>query len=257
MKNNLLLFILAIIMLSCKSKQGIATSSAKDVAEAKILINSHQALNNDFNTLSINASTSYKDKKNNQSFTTDIRIEKDKQILVSVRILGLNMAKAHITPNEVKYYEKINNTYFEGDYSQLSQWLGTPLDFEKIQNLLLGKAIHNLTEKKYISGNKDGLYTLSTEDNLLKEFYAFDPVRFLLKTQIIDQKSEKRRLTSTYQSHQEVQNLLLPIKFTLNATQETDNNNVNINMEYKSIKINESLTFPYSVPSGYTQTQIN
>lgn len=257
MKHLFYIFFISIVMISCKAKQGIATSTAKDIAEAKVLIQTHQALNTNFNTIIINANTSYKDKKNNQSFTTNIRIEKDKNILVSVRILGINLAKALITPDEVKYYESINNTYFEGDYSQLSQWLGTTLDFEKIQNLLLGKTLNNLSEKNYTSGNKEGLHTLSFEDKQLKEFYAFDPVRVLLKTQDIEQKNEKRSLNANYESHQEVQELLLPIKFTINAMQEKDNNNVNIKMDYKSVKVNESLTFPYSVPSGYTQTQLD
>jgi hypothetical protein len=38
-------------------------------------------------------------------------------------------------------HEKINNSYFEGDFSSLSQWLGTDLDYSKIQNLLLGQAM--------------------------------------------------------------------------------------------------------------------
>jgi hypothetical protein len=40
--------------------------------------------------------------------------------------------------NSVSYYEKIKGTYFEGDFS-VSQWLGTDLDYSKIQNLLVGK----------------------------------------------------------------------------------------------------------------------
>jgi hypothetical protein len=39
------------------------------------------------------------------------------------------MAKASITPTSVSYYEKIKGTYFEGDFSALSQWLGTDLDY--------------------------------------------------------------------------------------------------------------------------------
>jgi hypothetical protein len=47
------------------------------------------------------------------------------------------MAKASITPTSVSYY----GTYFEGDFSALSQWLGTDLDYNKIQNMLLGEPL--------------------------------------------------------------------------------------------------------------------
>jgi hypothetical protein len=37
--------------------------------------------------------------------------------------------------------------YFEGDFSALSQWLGTDLDYNKIQNLLVGEALDDLQSK--------------------------------------------------------------------------------------------------------------
>jgi hypothetical protein len=37
--------------------------------------------------------------------------------------------------------KKIKGTYFEGDFSALSQWLGTDLDYNKIQNMLLGEPL--------------------------------------------------------------------------------------------------------------------
>ena len=32
-------------------------------------------------------------------------------------------------------YNKLDNTYFDGDYGYLSDMLGTELDFKKLQNL--------------------------------------------------------------------------------------------------------------------------
>jgi hypothetical protein len=45
----------------------------------------------------------------------------------------------------VSYYEKIKGTYFEGDFSALSQWLGTDLDYNKIQNML-GEPLDDLSK---------------------------------------------------------------------------------------------------------------
>jgi hypothetical protein len=46
------------------------------------------------------------------------------------------MAKALITLIQLVIM-KIKGTYFEGDFSALSQWLGTDLDYSKIQKNLL------------------------------------------------------------------------------------------------------------------------
>jgi hypothetical protein len=80
--------------------------------------------------------------------------------LVSIRFLGITMAKTLITPNKVKYYEKINGKYFEGDFTTLSRWLGTELDYQKVQNLLLGQSIDDLSKGKYVAVIENTLYKL-------------------------------------------------------------------------------------------------
>jgi hypothetical protein len=42
---------------------------------------------------------------------------------------------------------KNKRNLFEGDFSALSQWLGTDLDYNKIQNLLVGEALDDLRRK--------------------------------------------------------------------------------------------------------------
>ena len=73
------------------------------------------------------------------------------------------MAKALITPSKVSYYEKINNTYFEGDFSMLSNWLGTDLNFNKVQNLLIGEAFDDLREGKYTQTIVENLFRLEDQ----------------------------------------------------------------------------------------------
>ena len=43
---------------------------------------------------------------------------------LTLKFFGIPMAKALITPTRVSYYEKINNTYFDGDYSILTKMIG-------------------------------------------------------------------------------------------------------------------------------------
>ena len=50
------------------------------------------------------------------------------------------------TRDVFSYYEKISGEYFEGNFSSLSQFLGTDLDFNKIQNLVLGRAMDDLKQ---------------------------------------------------------------------------------------------------------------
>ncbi len=81
--------------------------------------------------------------------TVNFRMKKDDTIWMSGQLLGIPLAKVMITPNSVQFYEKITRTYFDGDFRLLSDLLGTPLDFQKVQNLLLGQTIYDLREERY------------------------------------------------------------------------------------------------------------
>lgn len=126
--NRYIAFLALVVLCSCKSAKSVTTANTKSAntkAEKGNIIDGHYAVPRNFSTAYIKASVRYEDAKNKQNVSAEIRIKKDEIILVSIRLLGITMAKALITPTEVKYYEKLNGKYFEGDYAMLSRWLGT------------------------------------------------------------------------------------------------------------------------------------
>ena len=176
---------LIVFLIGCKPKQTVATAAANENTEVSKVINGHYKNQHDFKTLNIRANAKYEDEKQSHSMNADIRIKKDEIIWINIKFLGIPMAKAMITPTKVSYYEKINNTYFEGDFSMLSNWLGTDLDFNKVQNLFLGKAIDDLTKDRWISEVVDKMFKLSspTDVDVSQEFY-FEGANYLLKKDV-------------------------------------------------------------------------
>jgi hypothetical protein len=213
-------------------------------------------LKKDFSTLYIKSSAHYQDGKQSQNVTAEIKIKKDEIILVSIRFLGITMAKALITPNEVKYYEKIGGKYLEGNYSALSQWLGTDLDFQKVQNMIIGQALDNLKEVNYTTTIEDQLYKLEDESETnTKKAYFFQADNFLIKKEEIIQKDKQRMVQISYPSHSEFNKIIFPTGLIIDAVQE--NKKTNINIDYNTVTFNEDLSFPYSVPEGYERIFIN
>ena len=249
-----LLFLVTIT--SCKPKGFIAEAKATKPMKAEKLIANHYELDKDFKTAYIKADVSYKDPKEALNLSADIRILKDEKILISIRFFGITMAKGLITPTEVKYYEKSGNSYFEGDYSTLSKWLGTDLDFTKVQNMLIGEAFDNLEKGKYDSSVENGLYKLEDKSskNTLKSF-LFEASKYMIKNQKIQQLKEKRTLSVVYPNHKQYEAITFPSALNIEAI--NDEKKTNIDIEYSSIKFNEELSFPYSVPSGYDRTFID
>ncbi|MBK0369555.1 DUF4292 domain-containing protein [Flavobacterium agrisoli] len=255
-KYILFIGVLLLSLTACKTKQATTSEAVtvEDLATKKI-IDKHYENPLDFKTLYIKASAKYIDQKQNQNVTAEIKIEKDKQILVSVRFLGITMAKALITPTSVSYYEKIKGSYYEGDFTSLSKWLGTELNFEKVQNLLIGEALDNLKNGKYKQIDAAPLYRLDDQkESALKQSYYFDSEQFLLQKEQITQTAENIMIQVAYGNHKKFEQGNLPTSVTINTIQPKGK--TDINLDYNSVSFNEELSFPYSIPDGYKKVII-
>jgi hypothetical protein len=252
MKQVFGIMIILFSLVGCKAKKGIVEGKASDDLTTQKIIENHYASKSDFSTAYIRANAKYKDKNQSLAFSAEIKMKKDEMILVSIRFLGITMAKGLITPSEVKYYEKNGGKFFEGDYTTLSNWLGTDLDFFKVQNMLIGKAMDDLRKGKYSNLIEDKWYKLQelTDQQNVKS-YSFEAINFLIKKQEIEQVQKNRKLIVSYPSHKEYKEAILPLNLLIEAIQNSEK--TSISMEYNSITFNEQLSFPYNVPSGYEQ----
>ncbi len=254
MSKKISVLFIMFFLVSCKPKAVVAESHASDAMSSKSIIENHYKINPDFKTLYIKSAADYDDGKQSYNMTAEIRIKKDEKILVSIRFLGITMAKALITPTTVKYYEKMGGKFFEGDYELLSNWLGTELDFQKVQNLFIGQPIDDLNKGNYQSQIFENLYRLTGNDNQVEKAFYFEGERFLLKKQEITQPEKQRMVSINYPSFQEYSSLFLPSSWTILANQSTGR--TTIKADYNSVAINEEMNFPYSVPDGYERIEI-
>ncbi len=246
----------SLTLVSCKSKAAVV-----DVIKPETHLKSSSVIENylknttNFSTVNIKSNVQYADDKQTQNVTAEIKIKKDEQILISIRFIGITMAKALITPTSVSYYEKINGSYFEGDFSALSQWLGTDLDFNKIQNMLIGRAIDELKNGKYTESLVDQTYRLEdASGSTTKKSFFLDADKFFVKKQEIIQTAEERMIQVTYANEVFYKEATMPMSVIINTFQK--NNKSEINLEYNTVTFNEELSFPYSVPNGYKRILI-
>jgi hypothetical protein len=256
MKKGIILLIFASALLGCKSKAALAELGATNVLSTKKIIDKHYENSKNFKTAYIRAHTHYKDSKQSLTLTSEIKIKKDEIILISIRFVGITMAKGIITPTEVKYYEKSGSSYFEGDYTTLSNWLGTDLNFEKVQNMLIGQAMDDLRVAKFKNTIEDNYYKLEeiAPGNTQKTFY-FEASNLLIKKQEIDQAIQERKLSVSYPEYKEYKEGVLPLKVIIEAFRKEDK--TSISLEYKNITFNEDLSFPYDVPNDYERIYIS
>lgn len=255
MKKTLILLFILTVFNSCKSTKTLSGATLKNVKAEKVISN-HYNRSFNFKTLNARVKVRYQDGKNSASPNVSLRMEKDKTIWLSAKLLGITLAKVKITPDKVSYYEKINKTYFEGDFEFLSKWLGTSLDFEKVQNLLLAQALFDLRQDKYKTSISEKTFKLTPKKQLalFERLFMIHPQNFKVTSQQLMQSEKNRKLTVNYTSFQKVGNQDFPKEIYIEALQETKKTILEIN--YKTVDYNAKVSFPFTIPSGYDQLKV-
>jgi len=146
------------LMVGCKTAKTVSSDGElSSNISAKQLIKKNAKSVADFKTLTARVKAGYSRKDESKGTTISLRMEKDKTIWMSA---PFSMAKVLITPEKVSFYNKLDNTFFDGDFELLSDFVGTDLDFNKVQNILLGEALFNLKKDDYIASTHEDSYLL-------------------------------------------------------------------------------------------------
>ncbi|HUH47917.1 MAG TPA: DUF4292 domain-containing protein, partial [Arenibacter sp.] len=148
---------------------------------------------------------------------------------------------------------KLDNEYFDGDFSYISRLLGTDLDFEKVQNLLLGDALFDLRDEKYTMDIVNNSYQLKPRrpGDLFKTLFQIEPLHYKMGSQQISQPWKNRLLEVNYTKYQKINKWLLPDKIAIMAVEGDHINNIAI--EYRNMEFNRVLNFPYDIPNGFKE----
>lgn len=254
---RVLLIAVVLFATSCKSIKVISENYvAKPLPIEKVFKNYQQ---NTFNQQTVKAKikVDYKDDKTEQSFIANLRMEKDKAIWITATVLGIPLVKALITPDKVSYYEKINESYFEGDFSMLSDWLGTSLDFQKVQNMLLGQPITSFDVSNTEISIDENSYLIKPMSHAEPFAFLFwlHPQHYKLNKQVAVNPSTAAYFSVAYKKYQVVTNEYFPSILLIDALSQQKT--IKIELDFKSVEFNESVTFPFEIPNGYKPVQLN
>ncbi len=246
--------LIILMVISCKSAKTVSSDAEinSNLSAKQLIKNNAKSIAN-FKTLTAKVKADYSREDQSKGTTINLRMEKDKTIWMSA---PFSMAKVLITPKKVSFYNKLDNTYFEGDFKLLSDFVGTDLDFKKVQNILLGEALYDLKNDEYVASTFEKSYLLQPKEQgvLFEIFYLLNPTHFKMDSQQFAQPNENRILQIDYQDYQKVDRQTLPQNIKIIAVESLDE--TIIDLEFKSVVLNEKIRFPFRIPSGYKEIQI-
>ncbi len=207
----------------------------------------------------------YKIDKKKTEFKGQIRIQKDSMIWVSFSpALGIEAARMLITVDSVKFINRINKTYFVGDYEYLNEYLETNVDYDVLQALIIGNDLSHYENGKFRAHIDKRQYKLSTASrSKLKKYVKGtekDPIVFIqsiwlssdnfkiTQLSLKEIKKENKKLEVKYSKFIALDAQLFPreVDFNLQADKKID-----VNIKYSKITIDAELNFPFNVSEKY------
>lgn len=254
-KKSIYILILVVTIAACKTKKNTTNNNANTMLLTKVLDNYN---NSRFHKKTLKASlkAKYKGEKSLPSVNASLRIEKDKVIWLSISKLFFSVGKLKITPDRVQFYNNLDNSYFDGDFSLLSNFLGTDVNFKQVQSIFLGEAIYDLNKEDYqVEAQENNyLFTPIEKDERFNIFFWLDVNTYKTSKQEIRQEKENKLLSVQYNDFEKIENVTLPKHIHILAKNSETANTLDI--DYKNVEFDLPLRFPFAIPSGYKEIKL-
>jgi hypothetical protein len=221
-----------------------------------------------FNQFSAKFNVTYQVGRKKTSASGNLRIDRDSIIWISITpALGLEAVRFMLTPDSIKYINRMSNTYFLRNFEYINQLLNKTLDYDMAQSFLIGNDFSLYESNTFKASIDNQQYKLSTinrrkirryvrrsEDDISIPIQSIwlDPVNFKVsKVLLKEAERDSRRFLATYDEFQDVGGKLIPTLLDFNI--ETNDTKINIKIRYSKIQIDQDQTYPFRIPESYTE----
>ncbi|GAA4382475.1 DUF4292 domain-containing protein [Hymenobacter koreensis] len=188
------------------------------------------------------------------SANVNLRMRKDSVIWLSASLLGVEGVRALITPDSVQVINKLEKTYYAGNFDYLSRQFNVPVTFAQIQALLLGDYL------AATSANTD--LRVATEGTVQKVNYQqasvlveqlIDLTNSRVQKLVVQDNQTSNSVTVTYADFKPVEAGAQQVAHaTLVQAQQPGRPAAVVAVTYRSIELDQNkLDFPFSVPAAY------
>jgi hypothetical protein len=173
-----------------------------------------------------------------------------------------------ITQDSVKFINRLNNTYFTGDYRFVNDFLNTNIDFDILESFLLGNDLSFYEKGEFKASLDNGQYKLSTAGrsklkkyvrdneeilNILIQNIWIDPETFKIsQADVKEIRRPNNKLEAIYSEYEKVEDQLFAKNMIFRISAD---NNIYASVHYNRISINTPQQFPFKIPQSYKQVK--
>lgn len=194
-----------------------------------------------------------------------VRISKDSAILISINAFaGFEAARILLTPDSVKIIDRINRSYFAGDYLEAGKIFPVRINYHIVQGIFFGSSVKLLNEFDLPDRSKTGYsfednsmslrYTgnifnfneISFDDDILQILFDNE---FLIRDVEVFSADKNVYSKLSYNSFAYMEDQYFPEDIDFYFVSHSIP--LHANFRLSRIEINQELNFPFSIPSAY------
>jgi hypothetical protein len=256
--------LLTLFVASCKQKEKTYRGPIFD-RSTTYLFNKMKAneFQYDWLTTKFSAEITEGGKKNTLKAT--VKTKNDSVIWVSIApSIGIEVVRAKITKDTISFINRINSTYFVGDYKYLSKNFGIELDYDMIQSVLTGNAFSSYEEEEFKSFVDKDQYLLSTvrKRKLRRSIQRNDSLDMIAQSIWLEPRIYKiakfaiydfglnRNLEINYDNFTLVGEQLFPYKVSFSLSGDIPVP-VQLNLQYSKVAHDTPQNLPFTIPEKY------
>jgi len=208
-----------------------------------------------WNSFSGKADMHFENKDQNQDFTGNLRMQKDKDIWASIVALGIaEVARASITPDSLRAIVRIGKKAYALSYKEGLELIQAQVEFPVLQNLFIGNPlINNVPVKK--SETRDSLMLITLAKDDFTELLTYNKRTGLL--QELQLSSEQRGFACRirYEKYGPVTGQQ-PFPFNRYITIDNKGQQIRLDMEFSKAELDVPVETGFSIPDSYERVKI-
>ena len=157
-------FMAVLVLAGCSNERRLAKGKPLRNLPPNTILESADAAALQWDWISMKVEAEVSGPERNDNFKATVRMAKDSVIWMSLTpALGVEVVRVMLTQDSVYMFSKIpgNKFAFSGSYESISEWIGTPMSFGNVQDLLTGRPMGLKPEEdKFLSRVDDQQYAL-------------------------------------------------------------------------------------------------
>lgn len=245
-------FGILVLLGACTTTKDLTSSAKLKKRSAKFLLKKIEKNKIDYQWFAAKGKIKLKDKDNNITFASHVRIRKDSLIWIVAKKMNIEGGRIQITPQKIEILDRQNKQYISKPFAALKTDFNLDLSFQDLQELLIGNPVlyQELEFEAKVSSQEHILDYKTKKEQLRIGFYDKS---FLLSSFMLEQ--DRRFLEveySDYNTTADNQQIAYTKSLEIDAEQT---GTVELKISFTKVELNVPQRTPFQVPNSYEKVE--